>query len=237
MNTKTKSTFTLKGNMLPITQLHVKTNDLDALGIQLKKTVEETPQFFNNMPVIIDLNEISGDQFDFSKLTTILKSEGLIPVGVNNVSTQQEKLANAAGLGLMASSPRSTHTHTHTHTQTTNTTKETVNRPKIVSTPVRSGQQIYAQGTDLIILAPVSPGAEVIADGHIHIYGPLRGRALAGVTGDIDAHIFCHSLQAELISIAGNYKLQDNFNSPKDVPVKIFLKENNLIIEELIPKV
>jgi septum site-determining protein MinC len=75
---------------------------------------------------------------------------------------------------------------------------------------VRSGQQIYAAGGDLVIIAPVSAGAEILADGNIHVYGPLRGRALAGVKGDTSARIFCQSLEAELVSIAGNYKVNED---------------------------
>lgn len=231
MNTAVKTSFALKGNMLPITHLQLKTKDIAVLATQLKNTVDQTPQFFNKMPVVIDFKEISDSEIDFAPLLNCLKSNGLIPVGVTNVTPQQEAAANAAGLGLMASITKTSEQPKKTSSQ------NKVLKPKIVSTPVRSGQQMYAQGTDLIVLAPVSPGAEVIADGHIHIYAPLRGRALAGVKGDTEAYIFCQSFQAELISIAGNYKLQDNFEHSKDTPVKIYLKENSLIIEELTPTV
>lgn len=86
-----------------------------------------------------------------------------------------------------------------------------VSRPtKVVKTPVRGGMQIYAAGGDLIVLAAVSPGAELLADGNIHVYGPMRGRALAGVKGDATARIFCQQLAAELVSIAGNYKVAED---------------------------
>lgn len=81
---------------------------------------------------------------------------------------------------------------------------------KLVTSPVRGGVQIYAAGGDLIVLAPVSPGAELLADGNIHVYGPMRGRALAGVKGDTSARIFCQQLGAELVSIAGNYKVAED---------------------------
>ncbi|WP_259753596.1 septum site-determining protein MinC [Pseudomonas sp. GCEP-101] len=81
---------------------------------------------------------------------------------------------------------------------------------KLVTSPVRGGVQIYAAGGDLIVLAPVSPGAELLADGNIHVYGPMRGRALAGVKGDTSARIFCQQLAAELVSIAGNYKVAED---------------------------
>jgi septum site-determining protein MinC len=82
--------------------------------------------------------------------------------------------------------------------------------PVVVRTPVRSGQVIYAEATDIIALGPVNPGAQLVADGHIHVYAPLRGRALAGARGYTDARIFCHRLEAELLSIAGAYVMADD---------------------------
>ncbi|MAB25605.1 MAG: septum site-determining protein MinC [Pseudomonadales bacterium] len=81
---------------------------------------------------------------------------------------------------------------------------------RLITEPVRSGQQVYARGGDLIVMAPVSAGAELLADGHIHVYGPLRGRALAGVQGNTEARIFCQNLEAELVSIAGQYKVAED---------------------------
>jgi septum site-determining protein MinC len=106
---------------------------------------------------------------------------------------------------------------------------------RVVTRPVRSGQQIYAEGADLIVLAQVSEGAEVLADGNIHIYGSLRGRALAGVKGDESARIFCQSLDAELVSVAGNFVLQDML--PKELikkPVQISLKGEKVVVEALV---
>jgi septum site-determining protein MinC len=106
---------------------------------------------------------------------------------------------------------------------------------KIIYQPVRSGQQIYAKGGDLIILAAVSPGAEILADGNIHVYGALRGRALAGVRGDTRARIFCHSLEAELVSIAGHYKISEDLQkSGWKTASQIGLIEDKLTITPLI---
>lgn len=105
---------------------------------------------------------------------------------------------------------------------------------KVVTKPVRSGQQVYAEGADLILMAPVSEGAEVLADGHIHVYGTLRGRALAGVKGDLDARIFCQQLEAELVSVAGQFVLNDKIreNCWKK-PAQIYLKEESIQVEEI----
>ena len=105
---------------------------------------------------------------------------------------------------------------------------------KIISTPVRSGQQIYAAGGDLIVLAPVSAGAELLADGNIHVYGALRGRALAGVKGDTNARVFCQSQEAELISIAGCFMVDEDLRSDHwKQPVQVILKDESLQIQSL----
>lgn len=101
--------------------------------------------------------------------------------------------------------------------------------------PVRSGQQLYAQNRDLTICATVGAGAEVIADGSIHIYGALRGRALAGAGGLTTARIFCREFNAELVAVAGTYKVLEEI--PKKLigkPVQIWLENDHLRIEELI---
>lgn len=211
--------------MLPVTQLILHSANMAEIDSQLKNTVQKTPQFFNNMPIVIDLQNIQSADLDFPSLITILKQAGLIPVGISNANQSLENSAIEAGLGVMSSSKKNFEAETKS--------KNPRAPAKVITTPVRSGQQIYAQGTDLIVLTSVSPGAEIFADGHIHVYGPLRGRALAGVQGDLNAQIFCQSLDAELLSIAGNYKLKDNFNYSGEEPVKVYLKENSLIIESL----
>lgn len=110
-----------------------------------------------------------------------------------------------------------------------------LHRPsKVVTKPVRSGQQVYAEGADLILMASVSEGAEVLADGHIHVYGTLRGRALAGVKGDTDARIFCQQLEAELVSVAGQFVLSDKIReSCWKKPAQIYLRDESIKIEEI----
>ena len=106
--------------------------------------------------------------------------------------------------------------------------------PLLITRPVRSGQQLYARATDLIIMAHVGPGAEIVADNNIHVYGPLRGRALCGVTGNTESRIFCQSLEAELVSVAGNYKLLEEI--PEDLrgkPAQIWYHEGRLNIDPL----
>ena len=101
----------------------------------------------------------------------------------------------------------------------------------VQKTPVRSGQQLYAENRDLTVLTTVGAGAEVISDGSIHIYGALRGRALAGAQGNADARIFCREFHAELVAIAGHYKVLDDV--PKELhgkPVQVWLEKEQLMI-------
>ncbi len=109
-----------------------------------------------------------------------------------------------------------------------------VRKPMLVDRPVRSGQQLYARDTDLVVIGQVGPGAEVISDNNIHVYGPLRGRALCGVSGNVEARIFCQSLEAELVSVAGNYRMLETIpENLRGRPAKIFLDNDRLSIEPL----
>lgn len=137
---------------------------------------------------------------------------------------------------LPASMPPATLVPPYTSQDAPEPTPRVATTTKIVRQPVRSGQQIYAKGGDLILLAPVNAGAEVLADGNIHIYAPLRGRALAGVTGDMNVRIFTHSLEAELVSVAGHYRIFEQ-QPAADVhgkSVQIYLENERLIITPLI---
>ncbi|MHC6647429.1 septum site-determining protein MinC [Alteromonas sp. HB246098] len=105
---------------------------------------------------------------------------------------------------------------------------------KVINRPVRSGQQVYAEGSDLVVTASVSEGAELLADGNIHVYGTLRGRALAGVKGNTGARVFCQSLDAELISIAGQFIMHDTVKGECwKKPAQVYLEEETLRIEPL----
>jgi septum site-determining protein MinC len=107
-----------------------------------------------------------------------------------------------------------------------------VAKSRLITQPVRSGTQIYARDADLVVTAPVSAGAEIMADGNIHVYAALRGRALAGAGGDVEARIFCSRLEAELVSIAGNYLVSDQIPPEyRGLPVQIALVDDRLTIE------
>lgn len=206
------SLFQLKGGLYPLTALQLLGTQLDDFSLQLTDKIKQAPKFFYQAPVVIDLQKLeNGELLDFKKLKTILLAHHLIPVGIKSASSDAQTLAIAAGFAILQERSTKTEEIAKTETTTDPLPRTMLNQnSKVISEPVRSGQQIYAQGGDLIILGSVSHGAELLADGHIHIYGPLRGRALAGVTGDTSARIFCQSLEAELISVAGQYKISED---------------------------
>ena len=213
---QTPAAFQLKGSMFTLTILQLLTTDLNQLEKQLTVQVEKLPAFFHNAPVVIDLQKTASLdlRFCFEKLVVILQKHHLIPVGILGGTAELQAKALAAQLPTLKDKARLETSETFTEHSTQQTPTPLVYKPaKIIEKPVRSGQQIYAEKSDLIIFSSVGHGAEVLADGNIHIYGALRGRALAGISGDKNARITCHSLEAELISIAGIYLINDD-NTP-----------------------
>lgn len=240
--------FELKGSLFTLTVMHLRSADLTAVESELGKKIAQAPGFFRDVPVVIELDkfEAEPETVDFSGLQRVLRKLGMVPVGVRNGSEKMQSYAISAGMavlpkgGTQASAPR---TEPEPSAQAAVEAPEapppqpvvesqTERKTMMVVQPVRSGQQIYARGGDLIVLGTVSAGAEVLADGNIHIYAPLRGRALAGAQGNDTARIFCHSLEAELVSVAGQYLVSDQFEQvPKGQPVQIHLVGDILKVE------
>lgn len=226
------TSFVLKGSSFTLTTLQLLTLDYETLHQQLGHKVGQAPKFFNHTPVVLDIQKVANIpvEIDFIKLLNIIRQHGLICVGLRGGNPEQQSRALALGLavlperGVGAPEPG---------------VGADINRPepaqtKLITQPVRSGQQIYARGGDLIVLASVGAGAEIIADGHIHVYGTLRGRALAGVNGCNEARIFCSCLEAELISVAGQYCVNDDLrNSHWGKAVSITLEGDHLQIQPL----
>lgn len=207
--------------------------------------IGQAPDFFKYAPVVLDLEGLADMRpFNFAELARRLRQHKLIPVGVQNGSEDQNQAAINAGLSILprgrtAILPSATVTEKPADGPAGNgasapAAAAQASPSKFVAEPVRSGGQIYQQGGDLIAMAAVSPGAEILADGHIHVYGRLRGRALAGVSGDTSARIFCRSLDAELVSIAGRWRVREDIDERLiGRPVQIYLDGERLIIETL----
>jgi septum site-determining protein MinC len=223
----------IKAGSITVPILRLYTTNLDLIGTQLEQKLGRAPDFFRNAPVIIDIGELgaaAGDILNFAELARLIRERDLVPVGVRGGPPEQQAAARAAHLAVLSelkpppSAPAAA---------------AGGNRPsatRMIIQPVRSGQRIYAPGGDLIVMAQVSPGAEIMADGNIHVYASLRGRALAGVQGDIEARIFCSDLQAELVAIGGHYQISENLDaSLRGRPIQVYLKDNALIIDPLQP--
>jgi septum site-determining protein MinC len=197
-----------------------------ALERELMEQVALSPGFYADAPVVLDLKETLGctSASDFTALRQLLLRHRLLPVGVQNASALQLRAAKAVDLAAFNSaqsngarraapeSPRRAAPEPAVAPATpapATPRPAAAGRPRLVTQPVRSGSQIYVRGGDLIVVAPVSAGAELIADGHIHVYGALRGRAIAGAAGDQSARIFAHRFEAELVSIAGRYLVNE----------------------------
>jgi septum site-determining protein MinC len=219
--------FEIKSGAVNLPVLKLLSSDVEAVAALLKDKVKQAPDFFRRAPMAIDLHEVVGIEVNFASLVRAMRDCGVIPVGVCGASERHIHAARDAELALL------TLTRHEVHAPATPAAKP-AESTKIVDLPVRSGQRIYAAGGDLVVLAQVSAGAEIMADGNIHVYGSLRGRALAGVQGNLASRIFCHDLQAELVSIAGHYKISENMDDAiRGKPVQVHLKDNALIIEKI----
>ncbi len=232
--------FELKGSLFTFTVLRLLKTDLSAFRQQLDATVAKAPKFFHHTPIVVDLSKVSSsdEPIDFTALLDELRAHSLIPMGVSKGNALQHAAALEAGLPQLPegkeTSPKSNPTKTPTSEERESYHTPSQNLPsKLITQPVRSGQQIYAKDADLIVLSSVSNGAELLADGHIHVYGTLRGRALAGVNGNTEARIFCQSLEAELVSIAGYYLLHEDANPLLCKSAHIFLNGESLVVESL----
>lgn len=227
--------FQLKGSLFTLTVLQLQSTELAEIQAQLRDAIDKAPKFFENAPIVIDLQLLSDEknEIDFEGLTQFLRERGLIPVGIRGGNSRQNQLAKTAGLAILSLSKTP-------ENELPNTKRASPNAPKIetvvITKPVRSGQQVYAKNADLVVIAPVSHGAELLADGHIHVYGPLRGRALAGINGNQNARIYCQSMEAELVSIAGRYVLSETLALKSDYtqkPVQVFLDPAGIQIQPL----
>jgi septum site-determining protein MinC len=229
------ATFEIKSANLPLVALLLKSADLSALAADLAVRFGDIPDFFDNDPLVIDLSPLRRQpdvSLDFGALLELLRSYRVHPVAVRGGSTSQTAAARQAGLamapeavlsGLRQAQPERGGAQPESPPSVRPELVEGGSRPEpvdgpgraqgshalIIDKPLRSGQQVYARGRDLVVLSMVNAGAEVIADGHIHVYAPLRGKAIAGARGNTEARILALCLEPELISIAGVYRTSE----------------------------
>jgi septum site-determining protein MinC len=244
--------FDLKSASLSLVAFVLKSADIAALARELDSRFADTPDLFDRDPVVLDLAALaeSDAAVDFEALIALLQRHKLLPVAAKAGSEAQMAAARAAGLAEapldIPAVPRAAPAPAPAATAAAASPAEApgANAPPapppasptlIVDKPLRSGQQVYARGGDLVVLAVVSFGAEVIADGSIHVYAPLRGRAIAGARGDTTARIFSACMEPQLVSIAGTYRTTETA-LPPDVagkPAQVRLDGEKLVVEAL----
>ena len=197
-----------------------------ALEAAVGKQVGHNPGFFAEAPVVLDLSACLGCTAtdDFAVIKALLRRHRLVAVGVQSASAPQQRAAAAADLAVFPSPSGRGRGRGEP-------AKAPASRTRLVTQPVRSGTQIYAKGGDLVVAAAVSAGAELIADGNVHVYGALRGRAIAGASGDKEARIFVQRLEAELLAVAGRYLVSEAI-APEHLrqPVQVTLVGDQLQI-------
>jgi septum site-determining protein MinC len=242
----------LKIGQVGIANLRVRTLDVAQLAAEMRDRVQRAPKLFERAAVILDFGGLSKtpDADTARKLVEGLRAAGVLPVGLAYGTREIEELSVAIGLPLLAkfraqyertgdapieqAPPQRAAAKAPEPAPAPAATQQASAPGMMQAAPVRSGQQVYAENSDLTVLATVGAGAEVIADGSIHIYGALRGRALAGAQGNEKARIFCREFHAELVAVAGHYKVLEDI--PKDLrgkAVQVWLDQGQLRIAAL----
>lgn len=240
----------LKGSVFTLTVLHLENDDPEQIQQQLQQKASQAPRFFDSAPLVINVDQLNEIP-DFDAILDAIIAANFIPVGVSGIhSDQMRQAAREAGLAVLTSRKENSDSSTIPHTPKSNIYKDTIDAPlktisdtgdyqesiptRIIQGNVRSGQQIYSPGP-IVIIGSVSNGAEIISNDSIHVYGRLRGRALAGARGNYESRIFCRHLEAELVSIAGHYLLSDNL--PEQCfgqEIQIRLENEKIIFDKLM---
>lgn len=244
--------MTLKSLNFTLLVANLDSEMLSELADELNKKRLMAPEFFAHTPMVVNITKKLLN-IDFSQLQLTVEAEGFFLTGITGkISEQQKQQANAQSIPVLHSSQRelvkampieealesdliADIVKEETDIITASPSFPACDiKTKVHIGRVRSGQQIYAKECDLVISGDVGAGAEVIADGNIHIYGSLRGKALAGAMGNTNASIFCQTLQPELVSIAGIYKLSDALPGDKwSTACSISLKDQDMVFLSL----
>jgi septum site-determining protein MinC len=220
-----------------LVQVRIRTTDPHAIQNELAARVAAAPHFFRRIAVCLDLSalEKTPEVAEIHAVIEAVRRVGMLSVGLAGDVVELETVASALNLPILSSFRTPTRPAPVLEPeQAAPTTPEPAPADSNVSTlihiqPVRSGQRIYARNRDLIVNAGVAAGAEVIADGCLHIYGPLRGRAMAGARGDPAARVFCQEFDAELVSIAGVFRVFETIPAElAGMPVQAWLAGEDL---------
>ncbi|OOG28682.1 septum site-determining protein MinC [Thioalkalivibrio denitrificans] len=238
MSNGAETVLQFKGRMITVTILRLLAPGPEAVAAALDERFRDAPGLLSGLPTVLDLEALgeAPSGLDLKALQDLLRARGVPLIGLRDSGEAVRRLAAVGGLPVLKLDggrevPRQeSGSAARTASQAPTGSSQTL----VVTQPVRSGQQVYARGGDLVLTAAVSAGAEVLADGHIHAYGPLRGRAMAGVVGDTGARIFCRRLDCEMVAIAGRYRLSEQItDAEREGPVQVRLEGDSLVIERL----
>ncbi|UDM07719.1 septum site-determining protein MinC [Halomonas sp. NyZ770] len=215
--------FTFKGGMLPMTVMELTSADPERIRRQLAGKLSQSPAFFQHTPVVLSVEKLDEPHLALERICAVCRDHKLLPVAVRGGAEPIRQSAWALGLGWFApveeGRARALESVAPLAEPTPAADEEALppaqpsGVTRLYRGTVRSGQQVSSAAGDLIVIGAVNAGAEVLAAGSIHIYGALRGRALAGIHGNTDAGIYCRELEAELLSVAGNYKRLEDIDS------------------------
>lgn len=211
--------------------LRIHRIDSPAICAELSQRRDQAPGLLADATLLLDVSDIDGpDADDIRSLVSSLQVQGF-PIAGLIASASAAALADEIGLKVIGRTAEARDTGSNRARKTGKTDSVATLR---IDRPVRSGQQIYARGGDLVVLGNVGAGAEVIADGSVHVYGSLRGRALAGAQGDRSARIYSLDFQAELVSVAGIYKVFERLPAElRGRPVQAWLDSEQIALAPL----
>ena len=250
----TQDACDLRFGQVGIANVRVRRADAAALCDELERRVRSAPQLFSRAAVVLDLSHLLElpDDGTVDALLEAVRSAGMLPVGLAYGTSEVEALAQRMGLPLIAkfraayepadggsiAPPAPAQAEPVRRAEPARSEPAPPAEPtlgaQLYEGTVRSGQQVYARDRDLVVTGAIANGAEVIADGSIHVYGGLRGRAMAGAQGDEKARIFVSDFRAELVAIAGHYRVFEQI--PKDLEgqsVRCWLEGEKLLIAKL----
>ncbi|MDO5639472.1 MAG: septum site-determining protein MinC [Neisseria sp.] len=234
-----KPAFDVKSARLDALSVQLHTPDLAALEDFLQQRIGQY-QELSSMPFLLDVQDFDApDALDIAAVAALFARHGLQIIGLRHNSEAWAPYAAAHHLSFSPTDKAAAENQVKAVAEPAPpepVQATVISQPTVfVNTPIRTGQQVYAENADLIVTGMVSEGAEIIADGNIHVYGPMRGRALAGADGNREARIFIHSMQAELVSVAGIYR---NFEQDLPAhlhkkPVQVWLQDDRLVISAI----
>lgn len=221
-----KTPLELKGSNFTLSVVHLHDAEPEIIHRALENKIAQAPEFLKHAPVVVNIAALPAG-FSWPRVHKAIVDSGLRVIGVSGCKDQELKAAiEACGLALLTEGKDRVARPAASDPTPTPANATPVTKTLLIDTPVRSGQRIYAPKCDLVVTNHVSAGAELISDGNIHVYGMMRGRALAGASGDREAQIFCTTIMAELVSVAGVYMLSEQ------IPVEVYGKAVRLRLQE-----